>query len=185
MEATAARLTVDEYLAASFEGDRTQLVDGVVVFNEPKLIHGVLQALVLHAFGDWIHAGTGRGLAFAPTNVMIDEYNLYAPDVLWIAERHVPADLDTYPERIPEICVEVRSPNTWRYDIGGKKAGYERAGLPELWLINDAARRVQVFRRSTPGASTFDVALELSDTDELASPQLPGFALPLERLFRD
>jgi hypothetical protein len=27
---------------------------------------------------------------------------------------------------------EVRSPSTWRHDIGAKKAGYERAGLPGL-----------------------------------------------------
>ena len=81
------------------------------------------------------------------------------------------------------ICVEIRSPGTWRYDIGAKKSAYERAGLPELWLVDDVARCVLVFRRSAPSAATFDIALELSAEDELSSPQLPGFVLPLARPF--
>lgn len=179
-------MTVEEYLAVTTESERrTQLIDGVIVVNEPKLKHDLIQARLIVALGNWVDAGEGRGLAFTPTTVTIDEHNLFAPDALWIAEHHLPADLDTYPERIPDICVEVRSSSTWRHDTGAKKTGYERAGLPELWLVNDAARRVRVFRRSRPGAPAFDVALDLGPADELTSPQLPGFALALERLFRD
>ncbi len=84
---------------------------------------------------------------------------------------------------MPDLCVEIRSPGTWRYDVGAKKAGYERAGLRELWLVDDRAECVLVYRRSRPDAPDFDVALELTAGDELASPQLPGFALSVEELF--
>jgi len=47
---------------------------------------------------------------------------------------------------------EVRSASTSRYDIGAKKAAHERAGLPELWLVDTAADEVLVFRRSSPQA---------------------------------
>jgi Uma2 family endonuclease len=53
-----------------------------------------------------------------------------------------------------------------------------------LWLVDDTEQRVLVFRRSQPDAATFDVELELRTGDVLTSPQLPGFALPLEDLFR-
>ena len=43
---------------------------------------------------------------------------------------------------MPDIAVEVRSPSTWRYDIGAKKSGYERRGLPELWLVDTRADEV-------------------------------------------
>lgn len=79
---------------------------------------------------------------------------------------------------------EVRSPSTWRYDIGVKRSRYE--SLPEvgeLWLVDTPARAVIVCRRSAPDVAAFDVSLELSDTDELTSPLLPGFALRVAAVF--
>ena len=71
----------------------------------------------------------------------------------------------------------------WRYDVGAKRAVYERGGLPELWLVDDRAQSVLVYRRSAPAEPTFDVALELARGETLTSPQLPGFALSLDELF--
>ena len=84
---------------------------------------------------------------------------------------------------MPDIAAEIRSPSTWRYDIGPKMARYEQYGLPELWLVDTAADEIIVYRRSTPQSPTFDVSLQLARGDDLTSPQLPGFALPLDELF--
>ena len=184
MSATASRMTVEDYYAISVEGDRKQLVDGRIVVSDPKLIHDLLRVRILAELHNWTEAGAGRGLLVAGTDVRIDDHNLFNPDAVWIAEEHRPPDLHRYPERIPDLCVEIRSPGTWRYDTGAKRDGYERGGLPELWLVDDRAQRVLVLRRSRPGVPRFDVELELAGGDTLTSPQLPGFALPLERLFR-
>ncbi len=50
---------------------------------------------------------------------------------------------------------------------------------------DDRAQTVLVYRRSAPDAPAFDVALELTEGDTLASPQLPGFALAVSELFAD
>jgi Uma2 family endonuclease len=177
-------MTVEQYYEITVEGDRKQLVDGAIVVSEPKLVHAELQARLIIALRAWTDAERGRGVAFLPTDVVIDEHNLYAPDVVWIAEPNRPATLHGYPERVPDLCVEIRSPGTWRYDVGAKRSGYERAGTPELWLVDDRAECVLVYRRSGPDAPTFDVALELAAGEALTSPQLPGFELPIGDLFR-
>jgi Uma2 family endonuclease len=181
--ATATRITAEQYYEVTVEGDRKQLVDGVIVVNEPKAIHAVLQARLALWIGKWVEAGRERGIVMMPTDVRLDEHNVYPPDLLWFSEEHRPTDLDAYPERIPDLCVEIRSASTWRYDVGAKKRVYEQQGLPELWLVDDAADTVLVYRRSRADAATFDVALELGRGDTLASPQLSGFALPLDELF--
>jgi len=183
MSATATRMTAEEYYAVTVEGDRKQLVDGEIVVNEPKLIHGLLQLRLAVAIGNWANAGANRGQAFTPSDVRMDEHNVYGPDLLWFSAEHVPADLDAYADRVPDLCVEIRSASTWRYDIGAKKRVYEAGGLPELWLVDDAAETVLVYRRSRPESRTFDVALELGRGETLSSPQLPGFTLALEELF--
>jgi Uma2 family endonuclease len=183
MSTTAQRMTVDEYYALPVEGDRrTQLIGGEVVVSEPLPIHAVLQARLLGALQAWIDGGPARGIAGGPTDVVLTEYDAYGPDIVWIAENHLPDDLEKRLARVPDLCVEVRSPSTWRYDIGRKKSVYEAGGLPELWLVDYDA--VLAFRRSQRDEPSFDVALELGREDTLTSPLLAGFTLELGRLFR-
>jgi Uma2 family endonuclease len=184
MDTTTARMTVEDYYAITVEGDRKQLVDGRIVVNDPRLIHWELQYRLAHALRAWIEAGSRRGFVCGPTDIRVDDHNLFGPDLNWFTEDHRPRDLRGYPDRIPDLCAEIRSPSTWRYDRGAKKDAYERNGLPELWLVNDRSRQVLVHRRSRPDCPRFDVALELGEGDTLTSPQLPGFELTLDELFR-
>ena len=118
-----------------------------------------------------------------PLDVQLDERNVFNPDILWYAEGRAPARDAPRPSPMPDVAIEVRSPSTWQYDIGAKKAAYERHGLPELWLLDTSAEAVVVFRRSRAEARTFDLALELCRDDRLESPLLPGFRLALGELF--
>jgi Uma2 family endonuclease len=180
---TATRMTAEEYFAVSVERDKTQLVDGVMIVNETRLLHNLAQVTILTELTNWTRAAPGRGFASTPSDVVVDEYNVFGPDVLWLSEEHVPDRLDERLKGLPDLAVEVRSPSTWRYDVGKKRAAYERAGLPELWLVDTASRTVMVCRRSAQESPPFDVELELAAGDELTSPQLLGFALPVERVF--
>ncbi len=184
MGTTTARMTAEQYYAVTVVGDRKQLVDGELVVNEPKAIHALLQWRLAVAIGAWVEAGGGRGLGLMPTDVRIDEHNVYGPDLLWFSAERVPADLDAYPEHLPDLCVEIRSASTWRFDIGAKKRVYEAAGLPELWLVDHAADVVLVYRRSSSSAKAFDVSLELGAGEHLSSPQLPDFAVSVDELFK-
>lgn len=181
--ATAERMTAERYYEITVEGDRKQLVDGRIVVTEPKAIHMLLQLRLAYALHGWVQAGERRGLALLPTDVRMDDFNVYGPDVLWFRQERIPANLRGYPEHVPDLCVEIRSPSTWRYDIGAKKRVYEAGGLAELWLVDDVAETILVYRRSKPTVPEFDVAVELARGDTLESPMLPGFALSLEEFF--
>lgn len=154
MEATVTRIA-DRYDEISVEGDRTQLVDGQVVVSRPRVIHAQLQLRLGTALHNWTEAGASRGMALLPTDVRMDEYNVYGPDLLWFQQGRIPANLDGYPEHVPDLCAEIRSPTTWRHDVGAKKRVYEEGGLAELWLVDDVAHCVLVYRRSRADSPTF------------------------------
>ena len=105
MSATATRLTAEQYYAVTEVGDRKQLVEGEIVVNEPKTIHALLQVRLAFALESWVRAGEHRGLGLMPTDVRMDEHNVYGPDLLWFSAEHVPENLDAYPERVPDLCV--------------------------------------------------------------------------------
>jgi Uma2 family endonuclease len=176
------RVTSAQYLAMDTPRG-TNLVDGEVVLSDPRRLHQQVQVRLVSALHVWCTGASGRGEVTTPIEVLLDDGNVFAPDLLWYrSDRDLPP-ADVRPQPLPDIAAEIRSPSTWRYDIGAKKARYEEHGLPELWLIDTAADEVLVFRRSAPGARAFDVAEELSRGDTLTSPLLPGFVLALEELF--
>jgi Uma2 family endonuclease len=182
--AVVERMTAEEFLARPDQELRwTELVGGEVVVDVPILRHQLICSELLFELMAWARCGPDRGLASIELAVRIGERDVYQPDLVWYRASRAPDSDARPPYPVPNLAVEVRSPTTWRFDIGAKKSGYERAGLPELWLVDSAADVVLVFRRSESDAPTFDVALEFARGDALTSPQLPGFALPLDDLF--
>lgn len=182
----AQAMTADEFLAAPAAecGRPVNLVNGEVVVNDPSALHGHIQGNLFFALESWARAKTGRGHAVFPRDIAVDELNVFAPDVLWYSDGRLPAPDSPPPYAMPNLAVEVRSPSTWRYDVGAKRAGYERHGLPELWLVDSVAATVLVFRRSTSGFDAFDVALEFEGSAELGSTLLPGFSVSVDHLFQ-
>lgn len=176
------RVTSTQYLAMDTPR-ATNLVDGEIVVAEPTPRHQQVQVRLVSALHVWSTAAEGRGEVICPIDVRLDEDNTFAPDVLWYRAGRELGPVDVRPQPLPDLVAEIRSPSTWRYDIGAKKVRYEQHGLPELWLVDTAADEVLVFRRSAPAAPTFDVAEELGRGDALTSPLLPGFALALDELF--
>src|SRR4051812_33628745 len=82
--------------------------------------------------------------------------------------RHSP---EGYLETIPELVVEVRSPNDTWPEIRQKVADYHRAGVRVVWVPDPAARTVTEFRPDQPERV-------YQETDTLTVDDLiPGFRL--------
>ena len=180
-----AEMTAAEFLALgpNPRGVRQELIDGELVVNEPGWLHNEAQLEIAFALKSWTRSGTERGSVGLPLDVLLDDQNVYEPDVVWYRHGRAPKRDDPLPYPVPDIAVEVRSPSTWRFDIGAKKANYERYGAAELWLVDTAADVVLLFRRSKPDGRDFDVSLELTAANALTSPLLPGFSLPVGEIF--
>ena len=187
MDAVTAtvHMTAREFLALPEApyGRRAQLVEGELVMNEPTWKHGRSQFVIGSALEVWTNDAPDRGCAGPPIDVQLDERNVYGPDIVWYAHGRVPRRTDPRPYPVPDLVVEIRSPSTWRLDIGAKKSNYELHGARELWLVDTAGDVVFVFRRSTPHATGFDVSLDLNPGEALTSPLLPGFELAVSRIF--
>jgi Uma2 family endonuclease len=175
-------MTAAEYIALPNDERRCELINGSVVVNEPRLDHGLVFMALSFALQAWVRGAQGRGYVLPPVDVDIDEYNVFAPDLSWVA--HLRSARERLPQ-VPDLCIEIRSPSTWRYDIGPKLAHYQSAGLAELWLVDTVAESVIVLRRSRPDAPEFDDGPELRGDELLTSPQLPGFALRVADIFKD
>ena len=184
MVAMTSLMTADEYLATGDELPRfTELIDGEIIVNTPSVRHQRIANEIRFLLNLWCREVSGRGESPDPVDARLDPGNVYAPDVWWVSEMHRPDRDASHLNGPPDLAIEVRSPSTWRFDVGVKRETYERAGLPELWLVDTASHTIIVYRRSTPDVASFDVALEVGAGETLESPQLPGFRLNIAALF--
>jgi len=173
MAVTTRRMTADEFLALPPER-YTQLIDGVVIVGEPRLRHQRIVGLIHGLFFMWARARPGQGEPGIGCNYKIDDRNVFVPDVWFFLEANRPGDV-LFVDGVPDLVVEVRSPSTWRFDIGRKKGGYRQRGVKELWLVDTKADQVLVTRG--------DEEFAVGRGEGLTTPLLPGLTIDVTELF--
>ena len=179
----ATGLTAEEFLARDDWPRGSQLIAGEVIVNQPALPHQLILGKLHARLLAWAEAEPGRGLPGLSVDLRMSPADVYAPDLWWVREERRRAPGATALGRLPDLVVEVRSPSTWRYDVGVKRFLYEERGVAELWLIDTESHRLLVHRRSSPDSATFDEAVERAEGEQLTSPLLPGFSLPVTSVF--
>jgi Uma2 family endonuclease len=77
---------------------------------------------------------------------------------------------------VPDLVVEVISPNETAYDLEDKLDDYRKVNVPLIWVINPKLRTVKVHRAD--GTFTY-----LRDNDELSGEDVvPGFRCPIREI---
>lgn len=182
---TAALMTADDYLASADTRPRwSELIDGEVsVMNNPGVRHQQIVAWLMYRLMAWCQSDRGSGISPASLDCVLDDGTVLAPDALWISDARCANLTATHLAGPPDLAIEVRSPSTWVKDTGPKWKAYERAGLPELWLIDTESDSVLVYRRSGPESPTFDLAAELASGTILSTHLLDGLHIDVAELF--
>ncbi len=101
------------------------------------------------------------------------------PDWAFIAKERLPKRRSTgFVPLVPDAVLEVRSPGDRKSEVQAKIARWLAAGVRIVWELNPRTRIMTVYR---PGIEPRELTIEdtLSGEDVL-----PGFSLPLRRLFR-
>jgi Uma2 family endonuclease len=80
-------------------------------------------------------------------------------------------------EGVPTLAVEILLPKDTFKEIHEKITVYQSAGVPLVWVVHPYDRTVTVYRRDAE-LELFNVGQELS-----GEPHLPGFRVPVARLF--
>jgi Uma2 family endonuclease len=159
-----------------------EVIDGQIVEKPPMGAFEVAIASRLHVSMGHLAQSEGLGQVFGEMLFRIDpEERLdLRPDVAfvsnqtWPIERRVPRTAAW--EVVPDLAIEVISPNNKTVEDIGKVDGYFRAGTRAVWLIFPTLAKVYVYESPT---SVKVLALG----DELdGGAVLPGFRLALANL---
>lgn len=178
--------TYADYLIWSADSGN-ELIDGVAYVRDPPSPSRFHQEVVVELWRQINIALEGKPVRVyvAPLDVRLPKDSgaddridtVVQPDVFIVRDLQ---KLDDRGARgAPDWIAEVLSPSTARYDRTTKLRAYERAGVPEVWLIDPTDRTVTIYRIAA-GQYTQPALLRLEARTSMTS--VPEVTIDWDRL---
>jgi len=83
-------------------------------------------------------------LYFAPVNILLDDFNVLQPDLLFIVNERLSIITEKRIEGAPDWVCEILSPSTRKNDLTVKKELYQNHCVKEYWIVDPSNRSVEV-----------------------------------------
>ena len=184
-EASARKLTYDDFVNFPDDGLRHELIDGEhYVTPAPAIKHQRVSGRLFGELYGYLKEHPVGEVFHAPSDVVISPIDVVERDLLIVLADQSNIVTDKHVRGTPAIVVEILSPGTRRVDESIKRDLYDRGGVREYWVVDPVRDAVTIHRRSGGGSLTPEPALTADGGDRLTSPLLPGWSADLVTLFR-
>ena len=165
--------------------NRYALIDGgLIVSMSPGYLHVRIASEITRLLGNFVvERDLGDVTVESGHYPPGDRRTLLLPDVAFIRKERAPApDLLRFAPLMPDLAVEIISPSQTLAQARRKARVYLRHGAAMVWLVDPSQKNAEVWTLGTDDApQSENVNLE---GDLSGGAVLPGFTLPLRRLFR-
>jgi Uma2 family endonuclease len=147
MPEQATRWTADMVRALPDDGNRYEVVDGeLLVTPAPTWTHQRVVRELLLELGPYARAQGNCEVLPSPADIELDLHGLVQPDVFvqgTVAGR-LPMGWNVGAPLL--LAIEVLSPSTARADRTIKRRRFQRARIPEYWIVDPDARVIERWR---------------------------------------
>lgn len=181
MTIAAHKMTVEQFeafIALPENAERSfELINGEIVEKMPTEEHALIIIIIGAAFLNYLRTNpvgrVGTDARFQPAD---DRENDRRPDVHVTLDQSTPVVTAGPKPGVPDIAVEVKSPDDSMREMRDKARFYLLHGSSLVWLVIPDKKLVEIY---TPDEDSV-----LVEGDVLtAEPLLPGFSLPVREIF--
>jgi Uma2 family endonuclease len=174
--------TYDDYLRLPNDGRRYEIIEGVLyVSPAPKYLHQRIVQVLLRRLGDLAEEKGSGEVIPAPFEIYLSGRNRpIQPDLVYIRAEHLPPSDAAGFEGVPDLVVEILSPSSIRRDRFIKFAAYEKAGVPEYWIVDPETRSIEVYVWRN---GLYELHVQAVGDAAMTSTLFPELALRVDELF--
>lgn len=177
--AAPTRWTAAMVRALPDDGKRYEVVDGeLLVTPSPGGRHQLAVTRLILLLASYVD-DHGLGVVVpSPSDIELDREGLVQPDVFvtGLLDGQVPREWNSGAPYL--LFVEVLSPSTARYDRVTKRRRFQRAGIPEYWIVDLDARAMERWR---PGDDRPEILTETLTWQP--QPGVPALVVDLPAFF--
>lgn len=182
MATAAGRVSLDQFAEYAATHGPCELIDGEIRDLTPAgYRHGKIVGRLHHFLSQHVYAEDLGEVLGAETGFLLDRRGptVRAADVAFVAKDRLPEEEPVrFGEFAPDLCVEVLSPDDRASGVRDKIERWLAFGVKVVWEVDPETRTV-TSHQPDGTAHTYHQADTLS-----AAGILPGFELPLNRLFQ-
>ena len=173
MPLPAERWTADLVRTLPDDGQRYELISGtLVVTPAPRRTHQLVVGELYLRLREWVGVHPNLEVVFSPADISLGEDEILQPDLFVVRTRPGQPNREWSDVKELALVIEVLSPSTAHYDRHLKRKRYQRAGVPEYWLVDTEGSQLERWR---PGEDAPEVL-----TDQLT--WQPSAGGPVHRL---
>ncbi len=175
---TGQAATEADLLRMPSDGWKYELVDGEIRMSPGGGRHGQVSVRVALRLGTFIEERRLGYLFDSSTGFRFPGGNVRLPDVAFVARGRFKAEKvpDEFSDVVPDLAVEVLSPDDRTRDVLDKVGEYLQAGVRLVWVVDPRRERAVAYRSLT------DVTNIGPDGLLDAGEVLPGFGVKLREI---
>jgi Uma2 family endonuclease len=167
--------TEEEFFALP-DNHRIEFADGRLDFlPTPTIYHQLIMLFLYQELDAFVKAKRSGIVVISGYKVRVRRRKYREPDVLFISAEHMSGIGKQYCKRI-DLVVEVVSEENRPHDIKKKRGEYERAGIPEYWIVDPEEETITVLVLE-PRTKTYKEHGVFAKGDRATSKLLPGFSV--------
>lgn len=174
--------TTADVLSANAAGAHCELVDGTLVEKAMGWRESLVAAFLVEILGSFVRRAN-LGFVSGPDGfVRILGSLVRGPDVAFVSWDRLPGrkvPIDSIPELVPDLAVEIISEGNTLAEMARKRREYFHAGVRLVWMVDPRARTVAVYSSITD----YIVLDEAAILD--GQSVLPGLQIRLSELFAE
>lgn len=176
-------ITVEQFYALVHDGQKADLIDGVIYMASPDtMVNDQIAGFLSRLIGGYIEARNLGGRVFGSRFAFtLSPIRAPEPDVAFVSQARLHLVHSHGMKGGPDVAVEVVARDSRQRDYQEKKQLYQDAGVSEYWLIDPLQRRAEFYRLAS---GLYELA-PFEQNRLFRSTALPGFYLDVEWLFAD
>ncbi len=172
------KLTYEDYASFPDDGIRRELIDGEVhVTPSPVTRHQRIALRLARLLADHVDEHNAGEVFIAPYDVVLSPHDVVQPDIAFVARTDAGVVTEANIQGPPTLVVEVVSDP--RTDRVRKRDLYARHGVPEYWVVDPDADRVEAYRL---GGSSYPKPSIVEPGETLACASLPQLVVDVAAL---
>lgn len=155
-----------------------ELIEGEIVEKMSTELHGIIAALFATFINNYLFINPIGRVAVEsrhrPANAK-DKHNSRLPDVSFVTNEHPITERGAAPY-IPELCIEIQSPDDSAKTLADKAAFYLANGAKMVWLVYPSKQLVETLTLDDRELLGVEDTIDGGDV-------LPGFKLAVKQVF--